>query len=67
MAKRFKSSVHKRAPEMAEKRKLSLYPLTLETALGAALLTGPPPKDVAKKRGKKSVDKSVGKSRKPSR
>lgn len=40
--------------------KLSLYPLTLETALNAALLTGKPSPDERKKKRKKAVNKQAG-------
>src|SRR5437016_5199681 len=43
MSKRFKSSTRKRAVKKSTRQQLSLYPLRLETALGAALKTGRPP------------------------
>jgi hypothetical protein len=44
-----------KAPPKPLKGKISLYPLDLETALGAAVKTGPVPKS---KIGKKSDDSS---------
>jgi hypothetical protein len=57
MANRFKSTAQGKMAKQPKKRTLTLYPLTLETALGAALLTGPPPRDASEKARKKPVDK----------
>lgn len=57
MAKEFKSSGVPRGPKKPAKVKLSLYPLDLETALGAALLTGVASRDKAKNSRFKSVEK----------
>ena len=57
MTKAFKSLAHSKRPKKPAKGKLSLYPLDLETALGAALLTGVATRDKAKTPHLKSVDK----------
>jgi hypothetical protein len=56
MAKRLKASVKASRPEKVPSKKLSLYPLDLGTALGAALRAGPAPKtiSVAKDKQRKS-------------
>jgi hypothetical protein len=41
------------SPKPPQKKGLSLYPLDLETALTAALRTGPPPKQAGKPKTKK--------------
>lgn len=57
MAKDLKSSSGSERAKRPKKGKLSLFPLSLESALGAALLTGPPPRDEVKEYAKKPVDK----------
>ena len=64
MAKQLKSSKPAVAVKKPAKGKLSLYPLSLETALGAALQTGVSPRDKSKNRRLKSVDKPPRKTRK---
>jgi hypothetical protein len=51
MTKRLKASA-KASPPKRPAKKLSLYPLNLDTALGAALKAGPMPKTPNKKRAK---------------
>jgi len=47
---RDKAGIAKATKAKAGKGKLSLYPLDLETALGAALKTGGPPPETEKKK-----------------
>jgi hypothetical protein len=56
MSKEFKS-LGRQKPKKLAKGKLSLYPLDLETAMGAALKTGVAPKTVSIDRRQKPVEK----------
>jgi hypothetical protein len=67
MANDLKSEGRSNASKKPTKGKLSLYPLSLETALGSALQTGGAPRDKAKKQYLKSVDNAVRKPRKNAR
>jgi hypothetical protein len=49
MAKHLKASAKAGPSEKRATKRLSLYPLDLETALGAALRIKPPSKDIPKK------------------
>jgi hypothetical protein len=55
VSKGLKSSARKKPKKKGQKERLSLHPLSLESALGAALKTGRMPPQ--KKKRKKSVDK----------
>jgi hypothetical protein len=59
MAKEFKSFNKSKASEKKKLKKISLYPLDLATALGAALATGPitHPESNEQKEAKKGTSK----------
>jgi hypothetical protein len=52
MAKTLRGATKATPPLKRPSKKLSLYPLDFETALGAALRAGPLPKNVKKKQQK---------------
>ena len=53
MAKSLKAPAKASRPEKGPSKELSLYPLDLATALGAALRTGPPPENEEKRQAPK--------------